>query len=269
MDLLILGLGYTASRVAAAFTALGGRVTAVRTQASADVLSLASPELPAVIATATHILSSIPPARDGSDPVLTHHAAALAAAPAQWLGYLSSTGVYGNTDGAWVDESAALGNGRRSARVAADLAWQAIHPAIRIFRLPGIYGPGRSALDRVRAGTANRIDAPGHLFSRIHVDDIVQAVIASHTRGTPGIYNLADRQPATGNAVVEYACDLLGLPYPSLEPLDTPRLSAMARGFYAENRRIAATKMTRDLGVRLRYADYHQGLSACLKELQR
>lgn len=266
MHLLVLGLGYTAARIAAAFD---GRVTAVRSQPAAGILSLASPELPAAIASATHILSSIPPARDGSDPALAHHAAALAATPARWLGYLSSTGVYGNTDGAWVDESAALGNGRRTARVAADLSWQALHPAVRIFRLPGIYGPGRSALDRVLAGSANRIDAPGHLFSRIHVDDIVAAVIASQTRGARGIYNLADHHPATGNAVTEFACDLLGQPYPPLEPLDTPRLSPMARGFYGENRRIAATKMTRDLGVRLRYADYQSGLLACLKELQR
>jgi nucleoside-diphosphate-sugar epimerase len=232
-------------------------------------LTLASPELAAAIAGATHILSSVPPTADGGDPVLVAHAAALAAAPAQWLGYLSSTGVYGNTDGAWVDESAAVGNGRRGARVAADLAWQALHPAVRVFRLPGIYGPGRSALDRVANGTAHRIDAPGHLFSRIHVDDIVQAVLASMARGAPGIYNIADTLPATGNAVTEFACDLLGLPYPPLEPLDTPRLSQMARGFYAENRRVAATKMTRDLGVRLRYADYVAGLRACLRELQR
>ena len=269
MHLLVLGLGYTASRIAAAFTALGGSVTAVRSQAGAGVLTLASPELPAAIAGATHILSSVPPARDGGDPVLVAHAAALAAAPAQWLGYLSSTGVYGNTDGAWVDETAPVGNGRRTARVAADLAWQAMHPAVRVFRLPGIYGPGRSALDRVASGNAHRIDAPGHLFSRIHVDDIVQAVMASLTHGAPGVFNIADSLPATGNAVIEFACDLLRLPYPPIEPLDTPRLSQMARGFYAENRRIAATKMTRDLGVRLRYADYVQGLRGCLKDMDR
>ena len=164
--------------------------------------------------------------------------------------------------------SLALDAGQR-ARVAADLAWQTLHPAVRVFRLPGIYGPGRSALDRVLAGNAHRIDAPGHLFSRIHVDDIVQAVVASFNRGAPGVYNIADRLPATGNAVTEFACDLLRRPYPPIEPLDTPRLSPMARGFYAENRRIAATKMVRDLGVRLRYADYMQGLRGCLKDMDR
>lgn len=269
MHLLVLGLGYTASRVASAFSARGGRVTAVRSQAAPGVLTLASPELADVIADATHILSSVPPTAAGGDPVLTAYSVELAAAPAQWLGYLSSTGVYGNTDGAWVDETAPVGNGRRSARVAADLAWQTLHPAMRVFRLPGIYGPGRSALDRVANGSAHRIDAPGHLFSRIHVDDIVQAVLASMTRGAPGIYNIADTLPATGNAVTEFACDLLGRAYPPLEPLDTSRLSQMARGFYAENRRIAATKMTRDLGVRLRYADYMQGLRGCLKDMDR
>jgi nucleoside-diphosphate-sugar epimerase len=266
MHLLVLGLGYTASRIAAAATAHGGTVTAVRSRAERGVLTLASPELPGAIASATHILSSVPPAADGSDPVLVAVGAMVAAAPARWLGYLSSTGVYGNTDGAWVDETAPVGNGRRSARVAADLAWQALHPAMRVFRLPGIYGPGRSAIDRVLSGSAHRIDAPGHLFSRIHVDDIVAVVTASFARGEPGIYNLADRMPATGNAVIEYACDLLGSPWPPLDPLDSPRLSPMARGFYAENRRIAAAKISRDLDVELRYPDYKCGLQACLRE---
>ncbi|MGL4541974.1 MAG: SDR family NAD(P)-dependent oxidoreductase, partial [Polymorphobacter sp.] len=249
MQLLVLGLGYTATRIAAAFAARGGSVTAVRSQAAPGVLTLASPGLPAAIAAATHILSSVPPAADGSDPVLAAHAAALAAAPARWSGYLSSTGVYGNTGGAWVDESASVGGGRRSARVAADQAWQALRPDMRVFRLPGIYGPGRSALDRVLAGDAKRIDAPGHLFSRIHVDDSVAAVIASFDHGSAGVFNIADAVPATGASVTEYACDLLSLPYPPLEPVGTAGLSPMARGFYAENRRIAAAKMTRDLGV--------------------
>jgi nucleoside-diphosphate-sugar epimerase len=269
MHILIFGLGYTSARLADHLRGPGWTITVTRRTAGAGALAFDDPAVATAMASATHILSSVPPAADGSDPVVVRYGAAIAAAPAGWIGYLSSTGVYGDTQGAWVDETAPVGNGRRSARVAADLAWQALHPAVRVFRLPGIYGPDRSAIDRVLAGAAHRIDAPGHLFGRIHVDDIVQAIVASFTRGAPGIYNVADRLPATGNAVTEYACDLLGRPYPPLEPLDTPRLSAVARGFYAENRRIAATKITRDLGVALRYPDYRCGLDACLQETLR
>ena len=256
--LLIFGLGYTASRLAVRLRAQGWSVAGT----SRAVLPLDDPRVMAEIATATHILSSVPPA-EGADPVLAAHAEHLRLTPAKWVGYLSSTGVYGDAGGAWVDESAPVGGGRRDARTAADLGWQALRPDVRVFRLPGIYGPGRSALDRVRAGTAMRVDAPGQVFSRIHVDDIVAGVVASFERGAPGIYNLSDSEPASGNAVTEYACDLLGAPYPLLSPIAS--LSPMARGFYAENRRVAATKMTRDLGVALRYPDYRSGLRACLE----
>ncbi len=265
MHLLVFGPGYTASRFAAAF---GGRVTAVRSTARDGALTLDDPALPAAIATATHILSSVPPAGDGADPVLAALGPALAAAPARWVGYLSSTGVYGDGQGAWVDESAPL-LGRRSGRIAADLAWQELHPAARIFRLPGIYGPGRSALDRLRAGPVARIDLPGHVFSRIHVDDIVAALLASTERGGPGIYNIADDEPAPGEAVTAHAARLLGLDPAPLVSLADANLSPMGRAFYGENRRVAQGKMTRDLGVRLRYPDYRAGLAACLKETQR
>ena len=293
--LLVFGLGYTASRLAARLRAMGWQVSGTNrhTLGQAD------------IAAATHILSSVPPV-DGSDPVLDAHAAALAAARPRWLGYLSSTGVYGDTGGAWVDESAAIGTGRRDARAACDLRWQALRPDVRVFRLPGIYGPGRSTLDRVRSGSATRVlaGAPpprpsplsdaahrggreqagepppppaqpesgegrgggltsGHMFSRIHVDDIVAAVIASFD-APPAVWNLADGTPATGNAVTEYACDLLGRPYPPVVPVAA--LGPMARGFYTERRLVAATKITRDLGLRLRYPDYRAGLRACLAE---
>lgn len=263
--LLIFGLGYTSGRLASQLSGAGWRITATRRSAvkgcvaHGDRLAVA-----AALATATHILSSVPPDSTGADPVLTDYGADIAAAPARWRGYLSSTGVYGDTGGAWVDESAAIGHGRRSARAAADLAWQQLRPDSYVFRLPGIYGPGRSAIDRVRAGDAHRIDAPGHLFSRIHVDDIVRCITASFTRGRAGVYNLADATPATGAQVIEYACDLLGQPYPPLEPVDTPRLSAMARGFYTENRRIAASKLNRELAVVLHYPDFRHGLRACL-----
>lgn len=256
--LLIFGLGYTASRLADVLRAEGWRVTGT----SRAALPLDDPRVLEAIGSATHILSSVPPGE--GDPVLALHGERLRSAPATWVGYLSSTGVYGDSGGAWVDESAAL-DGRRDARVAADLAWQALRPDVRVFRLPGIYGPGRSTLDRVRAGTAHRVDVPEtQVFSRIHVDDIVAGVVASFECGAPGIYNLADDLPASGNAVTEFACDLLGAPHPPLVPVAA--LSPMAQGFYAANRRVAATKMKRDLGVRLRYPDYRSGLRACLAE---
>ncbi len=263
MHLLVLGLGYTAARFVVAFP---GRVTAVRSRAAADVLALDSPELPAAIAAATHILSSVPPAADGTDPVLAAHAAAIAAAPARWVGYLSSTGVYGDAGGAWVDEASPL-RGRRNGRLAADVAWQALHPAVRVFRLPGIYGPGRSALDRLRAGPVARIDLPGHVFSRVHVDDIVGAALASMARGAPGIYNLCDDEPAPGEAVTAHAARLLGQVPAPLQTLEQAQLSPMGRAFYGECRRVANGKMTRDLGYELRYPDYRRGLAACLREI--
>ena len=252
--LLIFGLGYTASRLAVRLRGEGWHVTGT----SRATLPLDDPRVAEEIAAATHILSSVPPV-DGTDPVLDLHGEAPAAGGA-WLGYLSSTGVYGDTGGAWVDESAAIGTGRRNARAEADLRWQAL--GARVFRLPGIYGPGRSALDRVRAGQANRVDG-NQVFGRIHVDDIAAAVIAGFGHG-PAVWNVADHEPASGNAVTEYACDLLGLPYPAVVPVAA--LSPMAQGFYTERRRVAATKITRDLGLRLRYPDYRAGLRACMAE---
>ena len=200
MHLLVLGLGYSAGRIADAARAAGFAVTAVRSRPGPGVLTLDSAELPGVIAAASHILSSVPPAADGSDPVLAAHGPALAAAPARWVGYLSSTGVYGDAGGAWVDEASPR-QGRRAGRNLADEQWQGLHPQSRVFRLPGIYGPGRSAIDRLRAGPVARIDLPGHVFSRIHVDDIAGAVLASMHGGRAGIYNIADDLPAPGEAV--------------------------------------------------------------------
>jgi len=265
MHLVVLGLGYTAARFAAAFP---GRVTAVRSRPAPGTLTLDDPALPAAIAGATHILSSVPPAADGSDPVLVAHGTALATARAGWVGYLSSTGVYGDAGGAWVDEASPL-NGRRSGRLAADGAWQTLHPRARVFRLPGIYGPGRSALDRLQAGPVARIDLPGHVFSRIHVDDIVGAMLASLRNGAPGVYNIADDAPAAGEAVTAYAAQLLGITPAPLQSLETAPLSPMGRAFYAECRRVANGKMTRDLKYELRYLEYRSGLMACFEEMKR
>lgn len=259
MRLLIFGLGYSASRLAVRLRGQGWSVIGTRRSADGEALAFTDPAVAEEIGRATHIVSSVPPEGD-ADPVLVRYGEAIKAAPAGWVGYLSSTGVYGDTGGAWVDESAAIGAGRRTARAAADLAWQALRPDVRVFRLPGIYGPGRSALDRV---SAPRVDAPGHVFSRVHVDDIVDAVVASFD-AAPGVYNLTDDEPATSRAVADYACDLVGAAYPPLVPPSA--LSPQARAFYSEHRRVANGKMKRDLSYRLRYPSYREGLRQCLEE---
>ncbi len=259
--MLIFGMGYTASRLAEALRGQGWQVTGTRRMSGGD--AVAFDDRHAVLSaldSATHILSSVPPLAEGGDPVLMAYGDALVASNVAWIGYLSSTGVYGDAGGAWVDESAPVGQGRRTARAQADLAWQRFREEVRVFRLPGIYGPGRSALDRVREGKAHRIDLPRQVFSRIHVDDIVSAVIASLV-GPAGAFNIADDEPTSQNAVIEYACDLLGLDWPTLQSIDEAGLSSMARGFYAENRRISNLKAKRLLGWKPTYSNYKQGLA--------
>lgn len=263
--LLIFGLGYTAARFAGRMAARGWEVTGTTRDGRGGTLRFDDePAVRAAIRDATHILSSVPP--DGeADPVLNRYGEALALAPARWVGYLSSTGVYGDTGGAWIDEAAPTGTGRRAARATSDLAWAGLRADAFVFRLPGIYGPGRSALDRVRAGTAHRIASPGQVFSRIHVDDIVGGLIASFT-GPPGIYNLADDYPCAQIEVTEGACDLIGAPWPPLETLEEADLSPMARTFYAENRRVANGKAKRLLGWTPLFPTWREGLAACLAE---
>ncbi len=227
------------------------------------MLSLSMIAMPCSTAldSATHILSSVPPLAEGGDPVLLEYGDAIKASASRWLGYLSSTGVYGDAKGAWVDESAPVGEGRRTVRAEADLAWRALRNDVRVFRLPGIYGPSRSALDRVRDGKAHRIDLPDQVFSRVHVEDIVSAVIASFD-GPAGAFNISDDRPTSQNAVIEHACDLLGREWPLLQSIDEASLSPMARGFYAENRRISNGKAKRLLGWQPSYSEYKQGLAA-------
>lgn len=261
--MLIFGLGYTAGRLADRLRAEGWSVTATGSKGDLDFADAEAVNL--AIGEATHILSSVPPDREsGADPVLEAYGRALATAPARWIGYISSTGVYGDTGGAWVDESAVIGTGRREARSEADAAWQELRDDIRVFRLPGIYGPGRSVLDRIKAGKAHRIDLPGQVFSRVHVDDIVSGIMAG-LEGPHGVYNLSDDLPASHNEVTEYGCKLLGIDPPPLQTMDEAGLSEMARGFYAENRRVANGKAKRVLGWSPRYADYRQGLRAVLE----
>lgn len=252
--LFVFGLGYSATRIAALLEVAGWR-----TEATGSAGTVAFEDDAAVreaLGRASHVLSSIPPG-DAGDPVLARYGDAL---PGRWLGYLSSTGVYGDTGGAWVDESVPAGGGRRLARVEADARW--LGRGARVFRLPGIYGPGRSALDRVRAGIAHRIDMPGQVFSRIHVDDIAGGVAAALAAEVPpGAYNLADDEPASQNAVIGEACRLLGMPPPPLQTLEAAGLGSEARGFYAENRRVANGKLKRLAGWRPRFADYREGLA--------
>ena len=257
-------MGYTATRLADWLRADGWLVTGTGRMSGGD--AVAFDDEAAVLTAldnATHILSSVPPMGEGGDPVLQKYGAVIAASAVSWTGYLSSTGVYGDTGGAWVDESAPVGEGRRTARAQADLAWQALRNDVRVFRLPGIYGPGRSALERVTDGKAHRIDMPGQIFSRVHVDDIVDAVCATFD-GPAGVYNIADDAPASQNAVIEYACDLLQLEWPPLLSIEAAGLSPMARGFYAENRRVANGKAKRLLNWQPRYAHYRSGLGACI-----
>lgn len=261
--LLIFGLGYTAKRIAATMRELGWDVDATGSAGNVDFDDAQA--VKAALDKATHVLSSVPPDRErGIDPVLDTYGQDFGQA---WYGYLSSTGVYGDQQGAWVDEAtptiAETSQGRRNARAEADALW--VKLGARVFRLPGIYGPGRSALDRVKARKARRIDLPGQVFSRVHVDDIASGVVAALTGDAPsGAYNLGDDLPASGNAVTEHACRLLGVEPPPMETLEEANLSEMARGFYMENRRVANGKAKRVLGWSPRYPTYVEGLASLL-----
>ncbi len=220
---------------------------------------------------ATHVLLSIPPGAEG-DPAFRQHAQDIAAAgTVKWVGYFSTTGVYGNRDGDWVDETSDLrpGNERSQRRVDAErdwLSWGDRHGiSVQIFRLPGIYGPGRSAVDQVKAGTARRISKPGHVFSRIHVEDIATTVAASIARAQPGgIYNVCDDEPAAPGDVVAYVCELLSREPPPEIPYDEADMSPMAKSFWSDNRRVRNDRMKQDLGVRLDFPDYRIGIRGIL-----
>lgn len=249
----------------AAMTARGFRAHRFDQTRNLDAAGLAD------LAAATHLLISVPPEAI-DDPVLVAHGPAIAAhRPWDWIGYLSTTGVYGDRQGGWVDETSALtptgARGRR--RVAAERAWLELgsaagHP-VQLFRLAGIYGPGRSALDTVRDGRAQRIDKPGQVFSRIHVADIAATLEASIAHPNAGrAYNLCDDDPAAPAEVIEFACRLLGVAPPPLEPFETATLSAMARSFYDDNKRVSNARIKAELGVALAFPSYKIGLPALL-----
>lgn len=218
---------------------------------------------------ATHLLSSAGPDADG-DPLLRAHRADIAAlAPRlEWAGYLSTTGVYGDHQGGWVSEDTALAPSTRRGewRVAAEAEWQSIPDLpLHIFRLAGIYGPGRGPFAKVRSGTARRIIKAGQVFSRIHVEDIAQVLAASINRPNPGaVYNVCDNDPAPPQDVIGYAAQLLGLPIPPAVPIEDADLTPMARSFYAESKRVDNSRIKDELGVQLLYPDYRSGLQALL-----
>jgi len=225
------------------------------------------------LSTATHLLLSVAPGQDG-DPVLAALADDIAQAKnLRWIGYLSTTGVYGDHGGGWVDETSPLTptTQRGQLRVQAETAWRALADAndlpLMIFRLAGIYGPGRGPFAKVRNGTARRIIKPGQVFSRIHVDDIARVLAASIDRPDPGaVYNLCDDDPAPPEDVIAHAARLLGLPVPPAEPFETAEMSKMARSFYAESKRVDNTRIKTALGVQLLYPDYRAGLAALLAD---
>ena len=214
------------------------------------------------------LISAAPDAN--SDPVLVRLATEIAACAPQfsWVGYLSTTGVYGDHGGAWVDEQTPLtpSTERGRARVAAEAAWQAIPGLpLHIFRLAGIYGPGRGPFAKVRAGTARRIIKKDQIFSRIHVEDIAQVLAASLRHPNPGaVYNLCDNDPAPPQDVIGYAAQLLNLPQPPAEDFETAEMTPMARSFYAESKKVRNDRIKDELGITLKYPDYRSGLKAML-----
>ncbi len=276
--LLSIGHGYSARALAPLLLAQGWRIIGTtRSAEKADALKAEGIEaviwpgtdLGPYLAQASHVLTSVAPTPDG-DPVLADIGEALRQAEhLEWVGYLSTTGVYGDHAGGWVDEDTALSPStkRGKMRVKAEAGWKALGLPLHIFRLAGIYGPGRGPFAKVRAGTARRIIKKGQVFSRIHVADIAQVLAASIARPNPGaVYNLCDDDPAPPEAVIGYAAELLGLPLPPAEDFDAADMTPMARSFYAESKRVSNKLIKTELGVKLLYPDYRAGLDGLLSE---
>ncbi len=277
--LFVFGLGYSARVLASRLRAAGWMVHGTGREAPIGDSRLfrfdrdhpLTAEGLVALRSATHVLASVPPDMAG-DPVLDMHAADLPD-DLSWIGYLSTTGVYGDTGGGVVDEAAPRDatQDRSRRRVAAEDGWLTLFETrrlpVHVFRLAGIYGPGRSELDRVRAGTSKRIDRPGHRFGRIHVDDIARVLEASIARPNPGAaYNVTDDEPAEPRHVVEEACRLLGVAPPPLQAYADaePAMSPMMRSFWRDNRTVANRRLHDELGVTLACPSYREGLRAVL-----
>lgn len=275
--LLSLGHGYSARGLADRIAPLGWQI--IGTTRSAEKLEADHAEmhlwpgtdLAPLAERATHILLNAGPTEEG-DPFLPEIGSVLARTRPQWIGYLSTTGVYGDHAGGWVDEETPVAPSTRRGemRAQAEASWQALAAThdlpLHIFRLAGIYGPGRGPFAKVREGKARRIIKPGQVFSRIHVDDIAQVLHASMDAPDPGaIYNLCDDDPAPPQDVIAHAAELLGLPVPPAIPFEEAELSPMARSFYAESKRVRNDRIKRDLGIELLYPTYREGLGALLE----
>ncbi|MDE9450019.1 SDR family oxidoreductase [Aliiroseovarius sp. Z3] len=270
--LFVFGFGYTARALA---RLLGDELTIIGTsrEAGPDVIQWPGADISEPLSQATHLLISAGPDADG-DPVLRQVRDEIAriAPQLEWVGYLSTTGVYGDHDGGWVDEDTPLtpSTKRGQQRVEAEAAWQELAAEVElplhIFRLAGIYGPGRGPFAKVRRGTARRIIKRNQVFSRIHVDDIAQVLAASIANPNPGrIYNVCDDNAAPPEDVLAHAADLLGLPHPPAENFETAEMTPMARSFYAESKRVRNDRIKDELGVKLLYPTYQDGLAALLK----
>lgn len=278
--LLSFGHGFSAKSLSRRLNSEGWRVvgtTRSPEKAEAVAASGAEPfiwpgnDIHEVLDQADAMLISAAPNKDG-DPVLTELRQEIAekASDLHWVGYLSTTGVYGDHQGGWVDENTPLSpsTSRGRARVEAEAAWQDIKGLpLHIFRLAGIYGPGRGPFAKVRTGKARRIIKRGQVFSRIHVDDIAQCLYASLHRPNPGrIYNLCDDDPAPPQDVIGYAAKLLGLPEPPTEDFEVAEMTPMARSFYAESKKVCNDRIKSELEVVLKYPDYRTGLKALLQQ---
>ncbi len=283
--LLVLGAGYTGERFARAVAALGVPVVLTRRQPHPsasppephitwDVFDGEKGLLPSdeALAGTTHVLVTIPPAADGRDPVLTWLAAPLARLDLHWLGYLSTTGVYGDTQGAWVNEDAPTpaGLGRSQARLNCETAWRASGLPVQVFRLPAIYGPQRSAFRSLALGQGRLIHKRGQAFCRIHVDDIVGALLHClnlEASRRPPVLNLSDNEPCPSSETLGYAAHLLGCPLPEVQNFAeiAATMSSMAQSFWLENRRVSNRRLCEELGYVLRYPTYREGFRSILE----
>ncbi|AXS39193.1 SDR family oxidoreductase [Breoghania sp. L-A4] len=283
MRLFVFGMGYSSrafvERTREQWSWIGGTT---RSPEKADALRAdgiepflfdgteRSDALAEALASATHVLVSIAPGEHG-DPVLAQYRVDLSALVSKWIGYLSTVGVYGDHDGAWVDEETPVKpvSERSVRRVAAENAWLAFSGEtgipVGIFRLSGIYGPGRNAFVNLDKGTARRLVKPGQVFNRIHVDDIAGALEAAIAAPATRLYNVTDDEPAPPQDVVEFAARLMGVPCPPETDFATADLSPMARSFYGENKRVSNARVKQELGYSFRHPTYREALTALLE----
>lgn len=283
MRLFVFGAGYSAQaimkEVRDQFDWIGGttrtadKISELKSEGFEAVLfdgETPGPDVAEAVSKATHVLISIGP-NDMGDPVWNHHRDDIAAAAPKWIGYLSTVGVYGNHDGAWVDETTVCKpvSKRSVQRAAAEKTWldfaEEHQLAVQIFRLSGIYGPGRNAFENFKKGRARRLVKPGQVFNRIHVADIAGAVSAAMQIPSTRIFNITDNEPAPPQDVVAYAAELLGVTPPPEIAFETADLTPMARSFYGENKRVSNQRVKEELGYTFRFPDYRIALNTLIQ----